>query len=425
MANKKNAAPLYNWGDGKGKIHTIPKNIHAQNVEAQRYGIDLNAPASNPLTNRGAYGLAQQQAGLQYDPQIQAANQSGVNAKSWFQDYVTQVQNAQAAAQAYAAPILAQAQQAAGQPATAAPGLDPNSQAAQQSQQAAASGQDLAQLGATTLAAIPVAANNYMAGLQTTAAGQVPVAQQYYSQQAAQLQGAKGQAVASNYATNRANEANSAIAYGTLGLNQNKAAADVDLSRGVDPVTGKKLPDPKAQDRADKAAEPNKYGIPAGQWAGWSSSHRQRVIDKYNSGGKTDDTEKQEKEAAKKKAAINKATGKLRNSVTDVIDYQQTLVGQQGEDRSQKPDINGNYPTRKITQADIDRAKISKYGTLARIAIAVRDHKPLTKAQQDYLHQQDPNFRIPREWLRVPDNAAGGRDDPKPTSGQQGGIGGK
>lgn len=406
MAKKKTSAALFDWGDGKGKIHTIPKNIHGQNLEAARYGINLNAPASQTLDNRGAYGLAQQQAGLQYDPQIKAAQQAGVNAQSWFQNYVDQVKGAQTAAQSYAAPILAQAQQWANAPAQAAPGIDPNSQAAQQSQQAASSGQNLAQLGYTTLAAIPVTANNYMAGLQTTAAGQVPVAQQYYGQQAAQLQGQKGQAVGANYATNRANEQNAQIAYGTLGLNTQKASDDA----AYDAATVKQKATDTATKAQEKAETPNKYGIPAAQWNKWSSSHRQRVIDKYNSdNSKTDTTAADEKKQAK----IQAATGKVRNKVTDIIN---------DWDKGGSVDVTdpktGNVTgTRKATPAEVRTAIIDKYGFMGRVALAVREGKPLDQKAVDYLHNLDPNFRIPREWLGKKSETSSGVSDEKSRGG--------
>jgi hypothetical protein len=109
-----------------GKIHTIAKNDHAQNVQAKQYGIDLNAPVADPLTNRGAYGLAQQAAALQYDPQINQAKQAGANSQAWFQNYLNEVTERQTAAQQYAAPILQQSQQWANATPTAAPGFDPN-----------------------------------------------------------------------------------------------------------------------------------------------------------------------------------------------------------------------------------------------------------------------------------------------------------
>src|SRR5438128_12615249 len=66
--------PLYSWGGGPA-VHSIPQRTHEQNVGAAKYGIDLNAPASQPLDNRTAYGIAQAAAARAYDPQIQAAQQ--------------------------------------------------------------------------------------------------------------------------------------------------------------------------------------------------------------------------------------------------------------------------------------------------------------------------------------------------------------
>jgi hypothetical protein len=56
------------------------------------------------------------------------------------------------------------------------------------------------------------------------------------------------------------------------------------------------------------------------------------------------------------------------------------------------------------------------------IALLRRVGKPLDQASIDYLHNLDPNIRIPKGWLPTVPN---GRGDPKPTSGQQNGLGGK
>jgi hypothetical protein len=379
---KKPAAPLYSW-DGGPKTHTVPQAEHQQNVQAKGYGIDLNAPATSPLTNRGVYGLAQQAADLQYGPQIKAAQQMGqLNAPAWYQNYIDRATRAQAAATQYAAPVLQQAQQWANQPAQAAPGLDANSPYAAQSQQAAQSGSGLAKLGADVLGAVQNSTTGYLAGQQSAAARDLPQAQAFYGQQAAQLQGERGKAVAANYATGRQAEQNAEIAYGTLGLNTQKAADDAaaDVQTAKDKKAARVVSrkntrdritaqDQRSQEAADKAAAKEQAA--------------------------------KDKEAAKKKAAIDKATGKTRTKITDIIEYQQHLVGQMGEDTSKPKDpVTLQYPRRKITQEDVDRAKRGKYGFLGRIAIAIREGRPLDQRAVDYLHELDPNLRIPREWLQ-------------------------
>jgi hypothetical protein len=413
MAKKKQpAAPMYDWGDGRGKIHTVAKADHQQNVQAKQYGIDLNAPVADPLTNRGAYGLAQQAAALQYDPQINQAKQAGANSQAWFQNYLDEVTRRQTDAQKYAAPILQQSQQWAGANPTAAPGLDSSTQAGQQSQQAASSGQNLAQLGYTTLAAIPVSANNYFGGLATTAAQQVPVAQAFYGQQAAQLEGQKGQAVAQGYSTNRQNEQNAQIAYGTLGLNNQKAADDAaaDVQTAKDKKAARVVSRKNTRDRITAQTE------------------RQDAADaKTEAAAKA----KAEKETAKKKAGIAKATGKLRVDVDNTINAWRSYVGQTTDDTSKPKDpTTGEYPARKVTPSDIKRILAGKgYDAgMIHVALMVGAHKPLDAAAINYLHSKDPNIRIPKEWLGEKSSSNAPRPtsaDPKPTSGQQNGLGGK
>lgn len=413
-ATKKPSAPLYDWGPG-GKVHTIPLGQHQQNVRAQqRYGIDIKAPVSTPLTNQQAYGLAEASANREYQPQIQAAQQMGANAQPWFQDYIRRTAAAQQQAAAYAQPVLNQAAQWANQPAAAAPGLDPNSQAGQQSSQAASSGQGLAKLGADVLASVAQSTNGYMAGQQDTAAAQIPVAQAYYGQQAAQLRGQREQAVSDNYGKTRVSEQNAQLAYQTLGLNTARAAADASntaatIRQRTVAARQKAVTERQKEQRKTKAEarEPNKYGIPNGQWEKWSTSHRQRVIDAYDKKTHpTGPTEAQKRADIKAKeqhkAAINKATGSVRVDVDNVIHKWNELVGQETDDTSKPKDLlTGEYPPRKVTPSDIKRILGAKNDAgLIHVALLVRTGKPLDQAAINYLHAKDPNLRIPREWIR-------------------------
>lgn len=390
----KPAAPLYGW-DGGAKVHTIPQGIHEQNVGAAKYGIDLNAPASLPITLRQAYGLAEQAAASEYAPQIRAAGQIGTNAQPWFNDYIGKVTAQQAAAQAASQPILDQANAWASAPAQAAPGLDPNSAAGQQSQQASQSGSGLAKLGADVLASIATSANDYMTGLKSNAQAQVPVAQRYAAQQVAGLQGDQAAATAKYYGQNRTDAVNADIAYGTLGLNTQKAQDDATQTAAA------ATQDAKDKKAARVVSRKNTRDRVAAQVDKSTAADAERARKEQETADKA-----RAKEQKKKKADIEKATGKIRNRITDVIDYRQTDIGAETDDTSSpvkdalgKP--TGKYNPRKVTQADIDKEKVSKYGTLGRIAIAVRDGVPLTKEQIAYLKQRDPNFRIPREWIKA------------------------
>jgi hypothetical protein len=415
---KKPAAPLYDWGPG-GKVHTIPLGQHQQDVRAQqRYGIDIKAPVSTPLTNQQAYGLAEASANREYQPQIQAAQQMGANAQPWFQDYIRRTAAAQQQAAAYAQPVLNQAAQWANQPAAAAPGLDPNSQAGQQSSQAASSGQGLAKLGADVLASVAQSTSGYMAGQQDTAAAQIPVAQAYYGQQAAQLGGQREQAVSDNYGKTRVNEQNAQLAYQTLGLNTAKAAADAsNTAKTITQRTriAKQKAAADAKKAADKAAadarEPNKYGIPNGQWERWSSGHRQRVIDAYDKShtrpaGQTPE----QKAAAKQKAADAKritkkreTSGKFTSRIQDAVGDWDMLTREPVPvpDRETVKDgkkINVPQKPRAATPDEVRRAMRKKGYTPQEIHIALlrRVGKPLDPAAIAYMHAQ--GMSIPRDW---------------------------
>jgi hypothetical protein len=372
-------------------------------VQARGYGLDLNDPVSAPLTNRGAYGLAQQAADLQYAPQLQANESLQRSVPIWYANYQADVAAQQATQKAYAAPLLQQAQQGvtnAG--AMTAPGLDPSSPQYATEQQAAKGRQSIAQLGADTLAAIPAATYGFLGGQATTAARELPGVRADLKNQYGVLEGQRGAAVAKSYGDIRQNEQNANIAYGTLGLNSEKAAADAaaDVQTSEDKRKQRIVSRKNTRDRVAAQTQRTQDA---------DAERTRKAQEKAQ--------EKADKETAAKKAAIDTATGKVRNNITDVIDYQQNLVGQQGEDRSQKPDINGNYPTRKVTQKDIDNAKVAKYGMLGRIAIAVREGRPLTQEQIDYLHQRDKDLRIPREWIVGKPQTDAQKKNPHSTSG--------
>lgn len=423
----------YNWHDGKGKVHSIPKATHAQNVAAKNAlgSLDLTAPP----TAQQAVREANSAADLQYGPQVQAAQQLQQNVAPWFANYQAMVAGYAQQAQQRMNPVLQQAQtyqQATG--AQTAPGLDPNSAAGQQSAQAAAGRGALAQLGLDALNTNAQATQDYFGGQRAMAARVLPQQQAAADQNLANARSQRGAAVQGFLTSARQGAQNYAIARGTLGLNSEKAAADTDLARGVDPVTGKKMPGKPATtkssgpfagmtdaeitglsgtDRQKKidaynkskgttsgGAKINKYGIPESQWEHWSTGHRQRVIDAFGEKGSG------ASEADKKKHAadVDAATGTVRNKITDVTEYNQDLIGQETDDTTKKQvkdEKTGKmgYPPRPVTQADVDKMKIAKYGVLARIAIAIRDGVNLTAEQIDYLHGLDKNFRVPRDWI--------------------------
>jgi hypothetical protein len=453
---KKPHSPAGGGGDGKyqwnggARVHSISQKVHDQRVEAQRTLGTQNL--TDPPSAAQAITEAKSAADLKYGPQVQAAQQLQANVSPWFSDYMSRVAGYARAAQQLNAPVLQQAQgYQQGAAAQLPPGLDPNSEAGQQAAQAAQGRQAIGQLGLDALNTNAQATQDYFGGQQGIAARELPQALAAAGQQVANAKSQRGEAVQGFLTDARQNAQNYAIARSTLAGNQANQANQNLIDAGYDPVTGKKQPakPPSAGDKKTKAeldyfkehgywpptgpptapsTAPNKYGIAADQWAHWSTSHRQRVIDKFNQKNGSSGTD--DKAAAKHQGDVQAATGKVRNQITDITGYQQELIGQMGEDPS-KPkvkDASGKMvpQQRKITQADVDRAKIQKYGVLAKIAIAVRDGKKLDQSEVEYLHNMDPNFRIPREWLPYdPSIQAGSRHDPKPTSGQRGGLGGK
>jgi hypothetical protein len=115
-----------------------------------------------------------------------------------------------------------------GAAAQTAPGLDPNSQAGQQSAQAAQGRQAIAQLGLDALNTQSQATQDYFGGQQNVASRVQPQMQMAADQGLANAKSQRGAAVTGFLTTARQNAQNYAIARGTLGLNSAKAIADAD-----------------------------------------------------------------------------------------------------------------------------------------------------------------------------------------------------
>lgn len=410
MPRQKTSKYRHKWPDGT--YHTIPYSTHRQNTEARKYGINLDAPVSAPLTNQQAYGAAERAADLTYGPQIQAAQGIQAAMPSWYQNYINQSVRAQQASQAYAQPMLNQANAWANAQPQAAPGIDPGSRAGQQSQQAATSAQGLAQLGASTLAAIPAALNTYLAGQQTVAARDLPQQQAYQGQQVANLRAQRGNEIATQYQGIRQNEQNAAIAYGTLGLNQEKAAADTDIARGVDPVTGRSLPQEAPTGYAPGAPGLNSYGYTADEWARLSDKEKAEAREGKGGSQADKDAKKEAEKQEKKRAAIKKATGKLKTRINEARSTWERYARMQNPATKYDPTRGENVPdidpktgkqrTKRATPDQI-KQQMRKDGyseTEIHVMLMIRAGKPLTAEDVQALRGIDPNIRIPREWLK-------------------------
>jgi hypothetical protein len=223
----------------------------------------LNDPAA--FTAPQTYGQALAEGGrvadLTYGPQIAQVQLQQRQAPAWFDQYRAALQTpAQTAAQY--APAIQQQQQMAQQTAQATPGIDPNSQAGQQDALAAKAREALVNLGSGVLQANQQADTTYYQGRQGVANAAQIGANTQLSSQLGSLQGQRGAAVAQYVGQARSDER-------TYGLAQQHQAVE-NKAFGV-----------KTQQAADKAHEPNQYGVPKDQWATWSAAHRRRYIAKF------------------------------------------------------------------------------------------------------------------------------------------------
>lgn len=374
-------------------------------------GATLDAPGG--LTTVPTLRQATQQgtaaAQAEYAPQQAVLSQTQANVDPWFQDYQSRLAGNATSAQNYAAPIVSQAQ--AFQQNTGSqlpPGLDPNSAAGQQAAQAAQGRQALAQLGTGALQANAAATNDYFAGLGTAAAQQVPQVKQGLANQQVALDQQKGNAIQSYLDSARTNAQNYGIAQATLGANVANQTADNTVSQ-ENADTAKQNADTSATQATTKtktaSTTPNKYGIMPDQWASWSASHRQRVIEAFDKSGTADKTQAA---TQKKEAAINKSTGSVQNKITDINAALTTKFNVNASVPTKGAPLNPltgqpssfTKTTRSSTPAEQKTAAVKKYGaTLVEISTAISRGTPLTSDQIRYLHNTDPNLRIPSQWL--------------------------
>lgn len=420
-------AGKYDWGRG-GKVHSISKATHQQNVAAKQAlggSLDLTAPP----TGVQAVTEANSAADLQYGPQVNAAKQLQANVNPWYTDYMARVAGYAQAARTQMAPVLAQATAYQEGAATQAPpGLDPTSAAGQQAAQAAAGRGALAQLGNDALNTNAQATQDYFGGQQAMAAKQLPDAQAQATTRLADAQSQRGAKVQEFLTGARQNAQNYQIARGTLNLNDAKAQADAADAAAV--VTEKNRHNvasetntanktaaqqtAAANKQAAAGATPNKYGIPADQWNHWSTRHRQRTIDAFNAKGAQGANDKA---AAKHASDVHAATGKVENTVTDIINTWDTFAktGQVDDTTKPLPDAAGKAPNtpgwkptykqRPPHPSEIKSQLAADHPTwspqMIHIALlrSANPPKPLDQASIDYLHNLGTDVRIPKGWL--------------------------
>lgn len=388
----------YDWGDGN-KVHSVSRENRDKNRAATAaYGIGPQTPLDAPLTSGQAYAMAEAAANRTFKPQMDANQQMQTNAPAWYQGYVDRSVAANTAQQAQAQPILDTAQAAVGNAAATAPGLDPSSPQYAKEVQAAAGRQTMAQDSANYLAAIPTATTGYLAGQQAIAARELPQVLAGLVQQYGQLGSQRADAVTAGYGDIRTGEQNYGIANRTLGLNTNKAAADVDISRGVDPVTGKPLPADAPTGYGPGAPGMNKYGYTADEWAGLSDAKKNA---ERNPKPKTPSKTKEQAAEDKRLAGVRKATGTFQSRVGDAQDSWDRYT------RAKNPvkDKDGNPVPGKFTKATPDqiKAQMRKDGyseTEIHVMLVLRGKKTLSPDDVKRIKAANPDVRIPRAWLR-------------------------
>jgi hypothetical protein len=86
----------------------------------------------------------------------------------------------------------------------------------------------------------------------------------------------------------------------------------------------------KAADKAAKAHQPNKYGVPADQWATWSTSHRQRAIEAFTQktrSGKPQTAAQQFEAKYGVKPAGQAAVSKAQSSISEAKTWLRRIGG--------------------------------------------------------------------------------------------------
>lgn len=272
------AKRLYDWGDGKGKVHTRPKRTGPQ-LERAKDRKRLADPTyfSQPMTlgdvlreagraDELRYGGVQGQLGLQQQ-QIPA----------WFQDYKNTILTPQQVQQQYQPAI--QKQEAVAQETAKPLGLE--GQAGEQDQLAAKAREALANLGTSVLTNAQQADTTYFQNRQGVAQAAQLGAQTQNAQQIQDLARERG-AFRDQYVTDARDRER---AYGldvrhqrnedaAFGLDVQKARADVRTDRQKIRADARE----KRRERKQEGQEVNKYGYTNEQWARFSPSHRQRIM---------------------------------------------------------------------------------------------------------------------------------------------------
>lgn len=241
-----------------------------------------NGGGGTPGPSKHPYlDMARNDATLAYGGAEQSQNQRGQAIPSWFQNYRNQLTGQQAASNAYAAPILAQAQTNAQQAGQVAPGVDPNSQAGQDATLAAAARASLGNAFVGLLQGFGQAQNQYMNGQQTVASVGELGAQQDLASDRTTLKKEKGAYIASQRAKHKDDARQALLENQAFGLDVTKANNDA-----ANTAADNRRQDRQAtQTRRDQQGAVNKYGFTEKAWRGKSTAERQKIIRQFDKSG--------------------------------------------------------------------------------------------------------------------------------------------
>jgi hypothetical protein len=367
----------------KGKAPKSPSTAHSGYVPAPVDPLQVSA---------------NQQAAAIYAPQVNANASLQASVPSWYAEYQTRAAAQAAQQQAQTAPVLAQQQAFAQNVNAPAAGLDPSSAEYGKSQQAGKGLSALAQFSVDNTQANLGAGQQYFAGQQANAARYLPEARSVLAQQGGQLASQQAGKAQELYQGAKTQAINTDIAYRTLTGNQANQQAGNLIDAGYDPITGKKLPPKPATPGEQKTAADLAFFEKHGYYPATGPPKPTGPTDAQKRATAT----KKAADSAKKTATIQKAIGKAKNKVQDIQDawaqggtVEYTV--QQKDPKTGK--VTNVKKTRPIKRDELRGSLTEKYGAQwVGIMERVRAGQAITPQQADYLHNQDPDFRVPKEW---------------------------
>lgn len=401
-AGKKNG---FDWGDGKGKVHSRPKRTASQLGKAkENKRLDDPGYFTNPQTLRTAIQEAQRAGGIQYGAQQAQIGLQQAQVPEWFNQYRAELQSPAQVAQTYQ-PMIAQQQAVAQETAKPTVGLDPGSEAGRTDAAAAKAREALVNLGASTLQAQQGADTTYFQGRAPVATAAQIGLQTQLGSQARQVAGERGQFEQQYLTDARTRER----AYGLdtqHQMNEN-AAFNLDVVQEQNKVknaktNAKSKVQVEKQKAKAKGKDVNQYGYTNEQWGRFSPSHRQRIMRDQKTSGSGGTKVKEPDVGAKRdlRKAVALVQGKLsgKKSAPDTFWKQayQALVGERDMDPA-------------LARAAIQLVRLGHVGGNTRRTL--EEDYGLTSLPKGSKRKKPPAYKVPSR----PDNAPGADGQYRPT----------